>query len=406
MPLDRVPIITPPGPGWLIPFIIEGISGGGGPGWEQGCRGAGGTPVARSAKLPAPTGPHQVIGYQAIKGARIAHYCTFPEPQPPPASEPPITERPPPASGPLPPPLLEPGPPVIVAPSPGALPQPLPQYPQYPRGRPGRGQRAPTPRSRSTARRTPRRVPSPLDVRRPPTLRLGWLGLAITVGDLLRRAINAKADYDETRALERQEAEYQAERRRLQERRIHPQPQTRPGGRPDPRVDPETRADPAPRPAARPLPSPRPAPAPLPEPVLEPVRVDVPAPRPVTFPSPRPSPVALPRLAPWLAPWVLPQPLPRPRVQPQPRPTPRLEPRAPLPGDPTPRGAPRLTPFQPPGVGLRPGDEVNPDREPQRCRCPKGRRPRRKRGECKSGYFRERPSGDMDFITWSTTRCQ
>lgn len=66
-----------------------------------------------------------------------------------------------------------------------------------------------------------------------------------------------------------------------------------------------------------------------------------------------------------------------------------------------------LTPFEGPGVASQPQQMGRIDLPPQSksCNCPSPKKGRKK-GICRSGYFRERPNGTFDFLTWSSTKCQ
>ncbi len=149
-----------------------------------------------------------------------------------------------------------------------------------------------------------------------------------------------------------------------------------------PRPIPAPRA-PAPRPAPPPAPAPRPPPAPGARPA--PPR---PAARPLPKPAaPKPKPLPMPFL-----PWSPPSPKPKPRPGGRPSPSPWGAPSSPTP----------LTALGPQPVGL-PQPQLDP--EPEQQKCEQVARRRRRKGQCRQGYFREYPDRTT-YTTWSTRTCQ
>lgn len=104
---------------------------------------------------------------------------------------------------------------------------------------------------------------------------------------------------------------------------------------------------------------------------------------------------SLPRRSPRVQPG---SPLPEPFSpwQPQPSPSPSPSP------VPEPFANPGLQSFTSPQLGLQP--QPSPREESNDCQ--KGKVPKRKRGQCRQGYFRETPDGRTKFTTWSTRKCQ
>ena len=126
----------------------------------------------------------------------------------------------------------------------------------------------------------------------------------------------------------------------------------------------------------------------------EPVRIPTPAPSPAPTPSPTPGRPTWPYALPWYWP------------SPVARPVPRLPLRFPAPG----------TSPQPtlPGGLTTPQTQVRPSTQPQPqasqcppCKprdCEQVKRRRRKKGQCRQGYFREYPDR-TEYITWSRRKC-
>lgn len=171
------------------------------------------------------------------------------------------------------------------------------------------------------------------------------------------------------------------------------EPKKRPRWRPRPTEEPNPYAIPS-----RELPWPAPIPRPTPAPTR---------PAPGTRPMPR-APVA-PQI--WPVPVMRPTPRPTPRpTTPRPIPFNPLQPMIPTP-TPTPTpgritdiltpGSPGLTPLQASPLG-------SPQAPARTGRCPpceQVKRRRKRKGQCRQGYFREYPDR-TEFITWSRRKCQ
>lgn len=105
---------------------------------------------------------------------------------------------------------------------------------------------------------------------------------------------------------------------------------------------------------------------------------------------------------------------PRPPTAPRPR-GPTVTPRPPIIAPPTSPGvsvpSSPLTPFQAPGVGFAPnlGNYVTPrpDRttETDQDKCDR-KGPKRERGKCAQGYYRQFPDGTTQYTKWSTRKCR
>lgn len=168
--------------------------------------------------------------------------------------------------------------------------------------------------------------------------------------------------------------------------------------RPQKRTVPQKKPEPlrrvTPKPQPQPNPLQNPAPAPVPAAVPAPIPAPVPAPAPLKLPS-APPPAGRPAA---------------PKKQQKPKKSKGLTVFSPedllkslLKASPK-----RLTGFEPSRLGLsqaNPSVSAGEQTSTQQDQCQKGKVPKRKKGECRQGYFSEKPDGTTVYKTWSTRKC-
>lgn len=175
----------------------------------------------------------------------------------------------------------------------------------------------------------------------------------------------------------------------------YPAPPRQPPGSPgEPR-------GPARRPRLRPRNYPTPEQNPLSNPTISPqIRPESP---PKTRPAPVKNPVPRPQNFPQPAPKNRPQPAARPTPKPAPRPTPKPDPWPLL----FPLMQPQPRPQPSPLTATQPQPLTSPQAQPEQesDKCQKVDRRRRRKGQCRQGYFVE-TANSTRYITWSRRKCQ